>query len=49
MRRVSSLLRAAFALGAIAFVVPLMVVPAMDSGRTFWDGEYPEDHIPPPT
>lgn len=43
------LLRAAFALGAIAFVVPLMVVPAMDSGRTFWDGEYPEDHIPPPT
>ena len=40
---------AVFALGALAFVVPLVVVPAMDSGRTFWDGEYPEDHVPPPT
>ena len=43
------LLSAVFALGALAFVVPLVVVPAMDSGRTFWDGEYPEDHVPPPT
>ena len=43
------LLSAVFALGALAFVVPLVVVPAMDSGRTFWDGEYPEDHVLPPT
>ena len=45
----SPLLSAVFALGALAFVVPLVVVPAMDSGRTFWDGKYPEDHVPPPT